>query len=453
MNVPSVFTILKVGIGPSSSHTMGPYFAARDFRDLVAARGFTEGRLRVLLLGSLALTGRGHLTDAAVAAGLSGFDVERDAAALPRALAVVRAAGEVRSAGQRFAFRPEEDIVFDASVRDLPHPNTLRFAFLGADGQVALEEEYRSLGGGAVAGGTFGEGPAWKKGRFSMAEVLATCQERQTDLVGFVRENELALGLTGEEIEARLTVLWKAMRDSIARGLSTRGVLPGPLRLARRAPGLYEAIEGREGAKHALSREMDLASAYAIAVAEENAAGGRVVTAPTCGAAGVVPAVLRTLQEALGLPDARIHDGLVVAGLIGLAVATNASIAGAEVGCQGEVGTASAMAAAAACCILGGDVAAQVDRAAETALEHYLGLTCDPVYGLVQIPCIERNAAAAVAALHAASLAVLCQGEDRISFDTAVAALAEIGRDMNPKYKETSRGGIAALFRRGRGRS
>lgn len=192
---------------------------------------------------------------------------------------------------------------------------------------------------------------------------------------------------------------------------------------------------------------MDLASAYAIAVAEENAAGGRVVTAPTCGAAGVVPAVLRILQEALGLPDERVHDALLVAGLIGLAVATNASIAGAEVGCQGEVGTASAMAAAAACYLLGGDLEAQVDRAAETALEHYLGLTCDPVYGLVQIPCIERNGAAAVAALHAASLAVLSGGEDRISFDTAVAAMAEIGRDMSPKYKETAEGGLATRFR------
>lgn len=446
MNVPSVFSLLKVGFGPSSSHTMGPFFAARDFRDLVASRGFAGGRLRVVLWGSLALTGRGHLTDAAVAAGLSGHDLDRDAATpLPEVLAAVRAAGEVGIGGGRFAFRPDEDIVFDASNRELLHPNTLRFELLDAEGHVLFAEEYRSLGGGAVAGGSFGAAPA-EKGHFTMAAILGECRERRIDLAGFVRANERQLGLADAEVEARLATLWEAMRGSISRGFSTRGVLPGPLALARRAPGLYEALQEQDGTKKPLPGELDLASAYAIAVAEENAAGGRVVTAPTCGSAGVVPAVLQILQEALSLPDERIHDALLVAGLIGLAVATNASIAGAEVGCQGEVGTASAMAAAAACYLLGGDAEAQVDRAAETALEHYLGLTCDPVYGLVQIPCIERNAAAAVAALHAASLAVLCRGEDRISFDTAVAALAEIGRDMSPKYKETALGGLARLL-------
>jgi len=356
----------------------------------------------------------------------------------------VRAAGAVTVAGCPVAFCPDRDIVFDVSERDLPHPNTLRFELRGDDGRVLLGEEYRSLGGGAVAGGTFGDAPA-VKGRFTMAEVLAACREGGTDLAGFVRANEGALGLAPSEVGARLSALWEAMRDSISRGLSTGGDLPGPLALARRAPGLYRALQGRP--KASLAWEMDLASVYAIAVGEENAAGGRVVTAPTCGASGVLPAVLRVLQERLGLPDERVHGALLVAGLIGLAVAANASIAGAEVGCQGEVGTASAMAAAAACYLLGGDPEAQVDRAAETALEHYLGLTCDPVYGLVQIPCIERNGAAAVAALHAASLALLAQGEDRISFDTAVAAMAEIGRDMNPKYRETARGGLAGQFR------
>lgn len=446
-DVPSVFTLLKVGFGPSSSHTMGPYFAARDFRGLVAARRLQGDRLRVVLLGSLARTGRGHLADAAVAAGLAGHDVVGGPATpLAEVLARVRAAGEVRIGHGRFSFHPDEDIVFDPSVQDLPHPATLRFEVVSDDGRVLTLEEYRSLGGGAVAGGTFGEEPA-RKGRFTMAEVLASCRAGGTDLAGFVRENERRLGLSDPEVDARLAELWGAMRNAIARGLAVRGVLPGPLRLLRRAPGLYEALQGLRGEVKSLAGEMDLASAYAIAVAEENAAGGRVVTAPTCGSAGVVPAVLRMLQEALGLPDERVHDALLVAGLIGLAVATNASIAGAEVGCQGEVGTASAMAAAAACYLLGGDVEAQVDRAAETALEHYLGLACDPVYGLVQIPCIERNGAAAVAALHAASLAILCREEDRISFDTVVAAMAEIGRDMSPKYKETAQGGLAHLFR------
>ncbi len=448
-DVPSVFTLIKVGFGPSSSHTMGPYFAARDFRGIVASGRIRGGRLRAVLLGSLALTGRGHLTDAAVAAGLSGCDLGADPVPpLPDVLAQVRAAGAVRVGGRTFRFNPDEDIVFDPSAGDLPHPNTLRFEVLGEDGRVLVSEEYRSLGGGAVAGGTFGEEGA-RKGRFTMTEVLRACRERGTDLVGFVRENERQLGLTDVDIDGRLAGLWQAMRDSIARGLRTPGVLPGALGLARRAPGLHAALQESDRAL-AFSREMDLASTYAIAAAEENAAGGRVVTAPTCGAAGVVPAVLRVLQETLEIPDEKVHDALLVAGLIGLAVAANASIAGAEVGCQGEVGTASAMAAAAACYLLGGDVEAQVDRAAETALEHYLGLTCDPVYGLVQIPCIERNGAAAVGALHAASLAVLCRGEDRISFDTAVAALAEVGRDMSPKYKETGLGGIAGRFREDR---
>ncbi|QAA77178.1 MAG: L-serine dehydratase, beta subunit [Candidatus Bipolaricaulis sibiricus] len=444
MDVSSVFTVLKVGFGPSASHTMGPFFAARDFRDRTAAQELGADRLRVTLFGSLALTGRGHLTDAAVAAGLSGHDPDRDRpVSLPEVAAAVQAAGGVSIGGRWFAFSPERDIAFDPSVEGLPHPNTLRFEVLDREGRVLVSEEYCSVGGGAVVGGSLGRAQA-EKGRFTMAEVLAECRRRGTDLVGFARENERRRGLSAGEVEARLAGLWEAMQGSIARGLSTPGILPGPLGLARRAPGLYEALQEREGTP--LAREMDLVSAYAIAVAEENAAGGRVVTAPTCGAAGVLPAVLRVLQEILHLPDERIHQALLVGGLIGLAVATNASIAGAEVGCQGEVGTASAMAAAAACYLLGGDAEAQVDRAAETALEHYLGLTCDPVYGLVQIPCIERNAAAAVAALHAASLAVLCRGEDRISFDTAVAALAEIGRDMSPKYKETALGGLARLL-------
>lgn len=448
MDVPSVFTLLKVGFGPSSSHTMGPFLAARDFRARVAAGGIPGGRVRVVLLGSLALTGRGHLTDAAVTAGLAGHDPDRDAAPpLPDVLAQVRKAGEVVIAGQRLRFNPDDDILFDASVPDLPHPNTLRFELIGTDGQVAFGEEYRSLGGGVVAGGTFGEDPAWGKGRFTMTEVLSLCREQGMDLVGFVRENEKRHGLTDEEIDRRLGVLWTAMTEAIERGLRTGGVLPGPLRLARRAPGMAAELRRHEG-NAVLGREMALASVYAIAVAEENAAGGRVVTAPTCGSAGVVPGALRVVQEKLGLPDARVHDALLVAGLVGLAVATNASISGAEVGCQGEVGTASAMAGAAVCHLLGGSIETQVDRAAETALEHYLGLTCDPVYGLVQIPCIERNAAAAVAALNAANLALLCQGEDRITFDTAVAALREIGRDMDRKYKETALGGIASLFSR-----
>lgn len=240
-------------------------------------------------MGSLARTGRGHLTDAAVAAGLSGHDLDRDVATpLLSVLAAVRAAGKVGIGDRRFAFRPDEDIVFDPSHHQLLHPNTLRFELLGDEGRVVLAEEYWSLSGGAVAGGTFGPESAGK-GRFTMTDVLAACRERGTDLLGLVRENERRLGRTDDEIETRLSALWAAMRDCICGELTTRGVLPGPLRLARRAADIHDAMQGREGERQVLAREMDLASAYAIAVAEENAAGGRVVTAPTCAPPGFSP--------------------------------------------------------------------------------------------------------------------------------------------------------------------
>jgi len=444
MNVPSVLTLLSIGVGPSSSHTLGPLRAARDFRSLLLARGVREARVQVTLLGSLAYTGKGHLTDLAVTAGLAGYDpASVDGPSLHAVHQAVRAARGIRD-GLVLQFDPDRDIAFDTGALDLPHPNTLRFRAAREDGTVLLEEEYRSIGGGAVSGGSFGDAATVRGASdLTMGGVLEACLERGIDLAQFVRESEEgAHGLSRDEIASRLASLWTAMTLAIERGLRTGGVLPGRLQLERRAPEMLERLEGDPRRWHVVSREITLAAVYALAVAEENAAGGRVVTAPTCGSAGVVPATLLMLQERFLLPEERMHDALLVAGLVGLVVAGNASISGAEAGCQAEVGTASAMAAAAACQLLGGSVL-QVESAAEMALEHHLGLTCDPVCGLVQIPCIERNAVGAVTALNAASMALLGSGKHQISFDRAVATMKQVGLDMDKKYKETALGGLA----------
>jgi L-serine dehydratase len=254
-----------------------------------------------------------------------------------------------------------------------------------------------------------------------------------------------AHGISRNRLMSSMAEIWRTMSAAIDAGLVRNGTLPGGLEVERRASSLYERFRRDTEHRTFLSTEATLASIYAIAVAEENAAGGAVVTAPTCGSAGVLPACLRVMQESRDLPDERIHEALLVAGLIGAAAVAKASIAGALVGCQGEIGVASAMAAAAVCHLLGGDVESQVDRAAETALEHYLGLTCDPVAGLVQIPCIERNAAGAVSALNAAGLAMLSGGRDRVSFDATLEVMHQTGLDMSSKYKETSLGGLAAI--------
>ncbi len=446
MGIPSVFSILDVGIGPSSSHTTGPLRAAQDFRRALASRGLPVGRIRVSLLGSLALTGRGHLTDLAITAGLAGYELsERPAASIQASYQAVRAAGEVEIAGRRFPFDPDLGILFDPSFDALPHRNTLRIALLAEDETPRFEQEYRSIGGGAIEGGSLPAVPtrgATETG-LSMDRLLDACLDRGIGLPALIRENEDSVhGLGPDEVRRRLDLLWGAMTDSIESGLRTEGLLPGRLKLERRAPELLEHLQGSLRSGRILSHETTLAAIYALAVAEENAAGGRIVMAPTCGSAGILPAVLKLLEERLLLPAERVHDALLVAGIVGGIVAAKASIAGAEVGCQGEVGTACAMAAAAACQVLGGSVP-QVEAAAEMALEHHLGLTCDPVCGLVQIPCIERNAAAAVSALSAASLSLLGSGRHQISFDRAVATMRRIGTDMDRKYKETSLGGLA----------
>ncbi len=449
--LPSVFEILKPAVGPSSSHTLGPMLAARAFVGeavrAAARTGISGGRIRIELYGSLALTGRGHLTDVAIAAGLAGLG-PRDlgAASLADVAETVRTAGHVRADDRELLFDLDRDVSFDATRGALPHPNTMRFALLGPKGGEIVAETYASIGGGRLAGGSFGPLPSGtgRAPRVSASAAIALCEAQGIDLVEHAYRIEgTDHGHTRAEVDAHLDLMWSLMARAIERGLTAEGVLPGSLRVERRARGLYGRFTERLPHFHVLSPEASLASIYAIAVAEENAAGGSVVTAPTCGACGVVPACLRLLQERKDLRPDAIRGALLVAGWIGAVIATNASISGAEVGCQGEIGAASAMAAAAVAHLLGASVHDQVDRAAESALEHYLGLTCDPVAGLVQIPCIERNAAGAVSALNAASLALISGGADHVSFDDVVDAMWRTGRDLDARYRETALGGLA----------
>lgn len=445
MSLPSPFSILKIGVGPSSSHTLGPCLAARDFRRILEEKGLPEGRLHVRLMGSLALTGKGHLTDLAVTAGLAGFDPAEEERHTVRSIHREVARNDRLSIGERvYPFAPDKDILFDTTERDLPHPNTLTFTLRDPAGHVLLEKTYRSVGGGCIL--SDGVQPPREEGgeRPSMNGIVDLCLSQGYDLATFAMERLHDEGVSETEAFDRLHGLWGVMCEAVDRGLTAEGLLPGSLMLERRASELYQDCQKGIRNYGLLSRDVTLPALYAMAVAEENASGGRVVTAPTCGSAGVVPAVLTMLKERFRLPERKVHEALLAAAVVGGVVVENASIAGAEVGCQGEVGVASAMAAAAAVHCLDGSVP-QAEAAAETALEHHLGLTCDPVGGLVQIPCIERNAVGAVTALNAANLALMGSGKHAISFDSAVAAMKQVGADMSCKYKETAQGGLALL--------
>lgn len=387
----SLRELYRIGLGPSSSHTMGPASAAARFRqEHPAAERFT-----VVLYGSLAATGRGHGTDAVL---LRMF--------APHPTAIV--------------WQPDQELP--------AHPNGMDLIAHGADGSELGRWRGYSVGGGAVR--SEGEGPAPSiYGLRSMADILAWTAREGRPLWAYV------IACEGDAVMEHIAGCWQAMRRSLVRGLEAEGELPGGLRLKRRARQLVQ----RAGA-----RRSSAVSAFALAIMEENAAGGEVVTAPTCGSCGIVPAVVARLQGEHLIADEVVHRALATAGLVGNLVKTNASISGSEVGCQGEVGTACAMAAAAAAQLMGGDPS-QIECAAEMGLEHHLGLTCDPVLGLVQMPCIERNALAATRALDCAELALCSDGKHRISFDEAVSAMAATGRDMHRKYRETAEGGLAAL--------
>ncbi len=451
----SVFELFKIGVGPSSSHTVGPMKAAAAFAAGLVERGAIErvAAVEARLFGSLAFTGKGHATDKAVILGLSGLTPDTvDPDAADALAAEVRETKRLRLAGMRsLSFDPATAIVFDVLTPSPAHPNTLGLVARDAAGGLLADETWLSIGGGFIVregaeeGGTEPGSSAPYPFR-SGAELLARGRESGLSIAGLVRANEAALRADGAAAAYAERVV-EAMFACLERGLARSGPLPGGLAVERRARKIFERLsENARRNDHPAHEIMDFVSVYAMAVNEENAAGGRVVTAPTNGAAGVMPAVMRYYRDhCVGASRAGLVDFLLTATAIGGLFKLNASISGAEVGCQGEVGVASSMAAAGLCAALGGSNA-QVENAAEIAMEHHLGMTCDPVAGLVQIPCIERNAFGAVKAIAAASLALHGDGTHRVSLDSVIKTMRQTGADMQSKYKETSLGGLAVNF-------
>jgi len=395
----SIRELFHTGKGPSSSHTIAPSRAAGTFLERYPGASI----YRATLYGSLAATGKGHLSDAAIIDAFAPAPVE-------------------------IAWRPQEELPY--------HPNGMIFEAVNAEGRIIGSMTAYSVGGGEVVEDGIPESPIVIYDRDSMGAILQECEQKGTSLWEYVERHE------GEGIWEFLHGVWTDMNLTIEQGLRTEGILPGILSLTRRAPAVYR--KSLMAGEH--FRRTGLISAYALSAAEENAAGGVVVTAPTCGSCGVVPAVLKYLKETFQCSDEVIVRALATAGLIGNLVKKNASISGAQVGCQGEIGTACSMAAAAAAQILGGTVL-QIEYAAEMGLEHHLGLTCDPVEGLVQIPCIERNAIAAVRAVGCADFALLTDAAHRISFDEVVSVMNQTGHDIPSLYRETSSGGLAKAYR------
>ncbi len=448
----SIFDIFKVSVGPSSSHTMGPMLAAGRFIDLAAASELPAGPLTMgcRLYGSLAYTGEGHGTVRAVLCGLMGmqpatYDREQAGAALDE----LGRTGTVRLRNGRMVGLDLATAVQLEKGKRLPaHPNGMTF-FVSAGEAEMLTESYYSIGGGFVLTAAEMEaGPAKPQDEDvpypfgTAAEMLVMGDASGLSIAAMKRANEMARGPA--DLDGRIMAIWEVMDRCIERGLGNDGILPGGLNVRRRAKGLNEKLTARAGANNApLHSAVDWLQAYAMAVNEENAAGGQVVTAPTNGAAGVIPAAIRYYLDLVpGASRTKVPDMLLTAAAIGGLIKYNASISGAEVGCQGEVGSASAMAAAALCAVLGG-TNAQIENAAEIALEHHLGMTCDPIRGLVQVPCIERNGMGSVKAVAAASLALLGDGQHIVPLDACIETMRQTGRDMDERYKETSLGGLS----------
>jgi len=449
----SVFDLFTIGIGPSSSHTVGPMRAAGLFAGKLRDAGSLDavGRVVVTLYGSLGATGRGHGTDKAVILGLEGELPETvDVDAIPARLEAIDEAGELRLAGrQRIAFDRSRDLVFEKRASLPGHPNGLRFESFSGDGEPVLSRVYYSVGGGFVVGENHTDEPVIVESDVDLPfpfasgeELLRICRKRDLAISRVMLENE-KVWRSETDIRDGLLVIWRAMQDCVRRGCKSGGVMPG-LKVKRRAANLYRQLSRQpEAALTDPLTIIDWVNLYALAVNEENAVGGRVVTAPTNGAAGIMPAVLHYYSRfCRGASEEGVIRFLLTAGAVGLLFKRNASISGAEVGCQGEVGSACSMAAAGLTEVLGG-TPAQVENAAEIAMEHNLGLTCDPIAGLVQIPCIERNAMASVKAINASRLAMRGDGRHFVSLDKVIQTMRETGLDMQDKYKETSRGGLA----------
>ncbi len=448
----SVFELFKIGIGPSSSHTVGPMVAARRFLEVAGSTSLPHaGRLTVRLHGSLAFTGKGHGTGPAVVLGLAGEKPDTiDPDRVEAIMAEMTAKGRITLAsGNVVQFDPAKDVIFDFGPALPGHSNGMVFRILDDDNNTLLSETYYSVGGGFVETEAERLAPRDKAKLdvpypFSTAaQMLAMGRDSGLTIVEMKRANE-RVAMSAEDLDRGLDRIWDAMNDCMNRGLVQNGTLPGGLKIRRRAAEILRQLREEQGGNSIQPhRVMDWLSVYAMAVNEENAGGGKVVTAPTNGAAGVMPAVIRYyLDHCVGADRDGIRALLLASAAIGGIIKHNASISGAEVGCQGEVGSASAMAAAGLCAALGGSNE-QVENAAEIALEHHLGMTCDPVGGLVQVPCIERNAFGAVKAVTAASLALRGDGAHFVPLDNCVETMRQTGLDMHDRYKETSTGGLA----------
>lgn len=455
----SIFDIFKIGIGPSSSHTMGPMTAADLFLKAIKKIQDNEVRhLRASLHGSLAYTGKGHATDRAIVVGLAGHSPQTiDADRLDDIIKKIHEQKFVSPAGfSQLRFDPATDLIFDYGPPLAGHANGMRFFGYAGDGKLLLKQTYYSIGGGFVVleedllseSQSVDCANSLKPTNFpypfnTATRMIAMGKQANLSIAEMKYANEISLAGKGD-LETRLDQIWTVMADCIDRGLSQDGSLPGTLLLKRRAKPLYKKLDAEfsspDRPPHFVNEWLVL---YAIAVNEENAAGGKIVTAPTNGAAGVIPAVIKYyLRFCTGAVVQDVREFLLVAAAIGGIIKHNGSISGAEVGCQGEVGSASAMAAAGLCSVLGG-TNEQIENAAEIALEHHLGMTCDPINGLVQIPCIERNGFGAVKAVTAAALALRGDGDHFVSLDNCIKTMYDTGLDMNSKYKETSQGGLA----------
>jgi len=445
----SVFDIFKIGIGPSSSHTMGPMNAARSFVELLASRELLErtAQISAQLYGSLALTGRGHCTDRAILLGFEGSSPDTiDPAIIEPALHRIRASGRIRLLGRReIAFDEPLNLLFHTDQVLPGHSNGMRFTAHDAALEVLAREEYYSIGGGFIvqAGVPAAAGEVRAKPAYefeSAAQLLELARQHGLEIHELMLARERAWR-SDAEIRARLMRIWQVMQDCVRRGFEAHGLLPGVLGVRRRAPKLYRKL--MSGDPSSPMHALDWVNVFALAVNEENAAGGQVVTAPTNGAAGIVPAVLHYYRRfEPGADDDGVLRFLLTAAAMGMLYKQNASISGAEMGCQGEVGVACSMAAAGLVSAMNG-TNEQIENAAEIGMEHNLGLTCDPVAGLVQIPCIERNAMGSVKAINAARLALRGDGSHKVTLDQVIATMRQTGRDMSTIYKETSQGGLA----------
>ena len=451
----SCFDLFKIGIGPSSSHTVGPMRAAARFIERwLIDNGDLErtARLRAEVFGSLALTGRGHGTDKAVLMGLEGhWPNEIDPDVIPAALERIRADKRIRLFGRHeIDFDEKHDLIMNKRQKLPFHTNGMRFTAYDAAGEVVATRDYYSVGGGFVVNQDEAAEDRIVADTTQVPYPFASGDE----LIGSAKANALSIATmmyaneecwrTREQIDAGLDEIWDAMQSCVKRGIRASGTLPGGLHVSRRAPMLHAELSSRpESAMRDPLTTLDWVNLYALAVNEENAAGGRVVTAPTNGAAGIIPSVLHYYDRCIpGSTHQGVRDFLLTAAAVGILYKENASISGAEVGCQGEVGVACSMAAAGLTAALGG-TPGQVENAAEIGMEHNLGLTCDPIGGLVQIPCIERNAMGAVKAINASRMAMRGDGKHKVSLDKVIKTMRDTGRDMRDKYKETSRGGLA----------